>query len=144
MATNAAAAATSAAGRIHAPEGWGLLGGGWDGVDFICWSFLFPGGFFRNFPARNGRGIEESANAYDYPTFGEYISTEKGWGECAGRISTENPEVPRHGSSGFFTTEGTEGHRETAGEDGLKPAVLLVAADCFARPAEAGTTNGNE
>jgi hypothetical protein len=26
----------------------------------------------------------------------------------------------------------------------LKPAVLLVAADGFARPAEAGTTNGNE
>jgi hypothetical protein len=37
---------------------------------------------------------------------------------------------------------GTEGRRETAGEDDLKPSVVLVAADGFARPAEAGTTNG--
>jgi hypothetical protein len=32
-----------------------------------------------------------------------------------------------------FTTEFTEGRRETAGEDDSKPAVLLVAADGFAK-----------
>jgi hypothetical protein len=43
-------------------------------------------------------------------------------GDCADifarRIYTENLEVPRHGSSGFFTTEDTEEHRGTAGNLG--------------------------
>jgi hypothetical protein len=39
-------------------------------------------------------------------------------GEGALRQQRNNPEVPRHGSSGFFTTEGAEDHRGTAGDVG--------------------------